>query len=303
MSYKDSLMNESNEKPYHSDCFVVDDDIEILDGEVTRSVIDGLISIQFSDRIQTLAAKSMDHTIVLKLLDIENGYFLATFRSHEDFLTVLADSPWTIFGHYLTVEPWSSDFSPSQSSIRLYYDIWVPSLGPLCLHTLVPQNALGAQSITDLVSSDGTWYMPALQHLFTDAGITHIIAYLRLADPHWPPNQSVWKLIWRLTVSQRVRLFLWLPYKQRLMTNATRHRRNLTASPTCPLCSNQSETILHSLRDCVEVRQLWLQILHEAIKHSFFAVNLHHWLSCNISAGFFHPSLGLPWVLVFAAFA
>ncbi|KAK8563441.1 hypothetical protein V6N12_035587 [Hibiscus sabdariffa] len=47
-------------------------------------------------------------------MDIENGYFLATFRSHEDFLTVLADDPWTIFGHYLTVEPWSPDFSPSQ---------------------------------------------------------------------------------------------------------------------------------------------------------------------------------------------
>ncbi|KAK8593713.1 hypothetical protein V6N12_045788 [Hibiscus sabdariffa] len=92
------------------------------------------------ERVQSLAEKSLDWTIVLKLLghrigyttlenkiqdlwkpkrdiklmDIENGYFLATFRSHEDYLTVLADGPWTIFGHYLTVEPWSPDFSPSQ---------------------------------------------------------------------------------------------------------------------------------------------------------------------------------------------
>ncbi|KAK9007146.1 hypothetical protein V6N11_050979 [Hibiscus sabdariffa] len=140
MSYKDSLLGESRDKPSQGDSFVEDDDIEILDGEVTRSIVDGMISIQFSERIQALAAKSMDRTIILKLLgrrigyetlkmkihdlwkpaseiklmDIENGYFLATFRSHNDFLTVLADGPWTIFGHYLTVEPWSPDFSPSQ---------------------------------------------------------------------------------------------------------------------------------------------------------------------------------------------
>ncbi|KAL4354895.1 hypothetical protein GQ457_06G021910 [Hibiscus cannabinus] len=107
MSYKDSLLGESRDKPSQGD---------------------------------TLAAKSMDRTIILKLLgrrigyetlktkihdlwkpaseiklmDIENGYFLATFRSHNDFLTVLADGPWTIFRHYLIVEPWSPDFSPSQ---------------------------------------------------------------------------------------------------------------------------------------------------------------------------------------------
>ncbi|KAK9030375.1 hypothetical protein V6N11_031802 [Hibiscus sabdariffa] len=110
MSYKDSLMGESNDKPSHGDCLVDDDAIEILVGEVTRSIVDGMISIQLSERIQTLAAKSMGRTIILKLL----GRRIATFHSHDDFLTVLTDGPWTIFGHYLTVEPWSPDFSPSQ---------------------------------------------------------------------------------------------------------------------------------------------------------------------------------------------
>ncbi|KAK8568963.1 hypothetical protein V6N12_007496 [Hibiscus sabdariffa] len=140
VSYKDSLMGESNGNHAQDDILADDDDIEILEGEVTRIFINGLISIQFSELIQSLAAKSMDRTIVLKLLgrcigyeilktkihklwkpaheikllDIENGYFLATFRSHEDFLTILTDGPWTIFGHYLTIEPWSPDFSPSQ---------------------------------------------------------------------------------------------------------------------------------------------------------------------------------------------
>ncbi|KAK9046473.1 hypothetical protein V6N11_052360 [Hibiscus sabdariffa] len=139
-SCKDMLMGESNEDPMMDNKPDDDEDIEILEGDVVRTIVDGLISIQFSQRIQTLAEKSLDRTIVLKLLgrnigystlknkiqdmwkpkreiklmDIENGYFLASFYSQEDFLPVLADGPWTVFGHYLTVEPWTPDFSPTQ---------------------------------------------------------------------------------------------------------------------------------------------------------------------------------------------
>ncbi|KAK8600618.1 hypothetical protein V6N12_050471 [Hibiscus sabdariffa] len=139
-SYKDSLMGESNGDSMKGDETFEDDDIEILEGDVVRTIVDGMISIQFSERVQSLAEKSFDRTIVLnllvrrigyatlknkvtdlwkpkagfKLMDIENDYFLASFRSHEDYLTVLADGPWTIFGHYLTVEPWSPEFSPLQ---------------------------------------------------------------------------------------------------------------------------------------------------------------------------------------------
>ncbi|KAL4388104.1 hypothetical protein GQ457_09G011910 [Hibiscus cannabinus] len=138
-SYKDKLMN-NNPIPYAAEEIIDEEDFEILEGEVLRSVIDGVIHIDFSDRIQDLAIKSLDKTIVIKLLgwrigyntlrnklyelwkpsqpfrlmDIENDYFLVTFRSHLDLLKVLADGPWTIFGYYLTVEPWSPDFSISQ---------------------------------------------------------------------------------------------------------------------------------------------------------------------------------------------
>ncbi|KAK8574825.1 hypothetical protein V6N12_062503 [Hibiscus sabdariffa] len=101
------------------------------DGEVIRSTVDGLISIEILDRIQKLAAKSFDQTLVIKLLgrrigyttlqnklldlwkpqhafklmDIDNDYFLVTFKAHSDFLHVLADGPWMMFGHYLTSLP------------------------------------------------------------------------------------------------------------------------------------------------------------------------------------------------------
>ncbi|KAK8511941.1 hypothetical protein V6N12_074630 [Hibiscus sabdariffa] len=118
-SYKDSLLHGSGTVPGGEE-FDADDDIDILEGEVIRSTIDGLISIEFSDRIKKLAAKSLDQTLVIKLLgashrlmDIDNDYFLVTFKDHSDFFHVLANGPWTVFGHYLTVEPWTSDFSSS----------------------------------------------------------------------------------------------------------------------------------------------------------------------------------------------
>ncbi|KAK8993359.1 hypothetical protein V6N11_033460 [Hibiscus sabdariffa] len=127
-------------------------------------------------------------------------------------------------------------------------------------------------------------------------------AYMHLASSHWPPRQTIWKLIWRMAIPQRLRLFLWLAYQQNIMTNATRYGRNLAPSPTCPLCGNLPESVLHTLRDCADVCHLWSQILPDAVQRPFFGSNLHNWLSCNLSAAFIHPSVGLPWPLIFSAF-
>ncbi|KAK8569199.1 hypothetical protein V6N12_007731 [Hibiscus sabdariffa] len=47
-------------------------------------------------------------------MDIKNNYFLVTFRLHLDFLHVLTNGPWLVFGHYLTVEPWTTNFSSAK---------------------------------------------------------------------------------------------------------------------------------------------------------------------------------------------
>ncbi|KAL4284712.1 hypothetical protein GQ457_16G010240 [Hibiscus cannabinus] len=47
-------------------------------------------------------------------MDIENDYFLVSFKSRSDFLHDVAGGPWTTFGSYLTVEPWTEDFSTTQ---------------------------------------------------------------------------------------------------------------------------------------------------------------------------------------------
>ncbi|KAK8980914.1 hypothetical protein V6N11_048043 [Hibiscus sabdariffa] len=118
-----------------------DDDFDLLNADVNCGIKDGVSFIDFSACVQELANKSMEYALVLKLLgrrvgfytlynrllhlwkpgkqirltDIENDYYIVKFSSQSDYLAALTDGPWTIFDHYITVEPWSPNFDPLQA--------------------------------------------------------------------------------------------------------------------------------------------------------------------------------------------
>lgn len=94
-------------------------DLEIHEGNVRRSLVNGVPSIECSDRINRILIKSMETTVVLKLLgrnigfpvlqnklynlwkpvsqfhlmDIENDYFLVKFQNKIDYENVLSEGP------------------------------------------------------------------------------------------------------------------------------------------------------------------------------------------------------------------
>lgn len=61
-------------------------------------------------------------------MDIDNDYYLAKFESDLDYNNVIAKGPWVIFGNYLTVEPWSLEFSTMDSHPQSVV-AWVRILG------------------------------------------------------------------------------------------------------------------------------------------------------------------------------
>ncbi|KAL4369146.1 hypothetical protein GQ457_05G010380 [Hibiscus cannabinus] len=50
----------------------------------------------------------------LQLIDLENNYFLVRIEDPRDYRKILTEGPWTIYGSYLTVQPWSRSFSTSE---------------------------------------------------------------------------------------------------------------------------------------------------------------------------------------------
>lgn len=101
-------------------------------------------SISFSQKIHVQLIKPWQYTVVIKLLgrsigyralynrlgalwsltlefsfiDLENEYFLVSFKTEGDVQFVLAQGPWIIMGHYLIVQPWSPQFDSSKEKIE-----------------------------------------------------------------------------------------------------------------------------------------------------------------------------------------
>ncbi|XP_012453312.2 uncharacterized protein LOC105775336 [Gossypium raimondii] len=115
--------------------------IDILEGDIQRTFVNDVPSITFSARIHQILIQGIDNIVILKLfghnigfsvlqnkiynmwkpsaplhmMNIENGYFLVNFQNKQDCKKALSEGPWTIFGQYLTVQPWTLAFDPTQA--------------------------------------------------------------------------------------------------------------------------------------------------------------------------------------------
>ncbi|ONK68087.1 uncharacterized protein A4U43_C05F7290 [Asparagus officinalis] len=47
-----------------------------------------------------------------RLIDFPNAYYMVKFASADDYMRVLTGGPWSMFGHYLILKPWTPTFDP-----------------------------------------------------------------------------------------------------------------------------------------------------------------------------------------------
>ncbi|KAL4332945.1 hypothetical protein GQ457_07G015390 [Hibiscus cannabinus] len=118
----------------------VDEEVVVLDEDVILQRDGNIPSIQFSPRVHDQVDRNLRNAIIFRLLgktigfrslwnrihalwkpvgelqlvDLDNNYFLVRFTDAGDYSKVLTQGPWTIFGNYLTVQPWSRGFSTSE---------------------------------------------------------------------------------------------------------------------------------------------------------------------------------------------
>ncbi|KAJ8750588.1 hypothetical protein K2173_015755 [Erythroxylum novogranatense] len=130
VSFRDKLLGKGST---HSAAIPLEEEDEISIGEedYIATVENGVPSITFSDRIHGLLDKRMELCLIIKLLGrrityndlsnkleglwrtkrpfhlstLENDYYMEKFQSKEDYVMVLPEGPWLVFGHCLTVQP------------------------------------------------------------------------------------------------------------------------------------------------------------------------------------------------------
>ncbi|KAK8568576.1 hypothetical protein V6N12_007124 [Hibiscus sabdariffa] len=74
ISYKDMLTGSTHFHPLENIVDLDDDDIELLDDDVIIGLSDGVPTVDFSDRVQSLAIKSMKLTLFVKILGRRINY-------------------------------------------------------------------------------------------------------------------------------------------------------------------------------------------------------------------------------------
>ena len=98
-----------------------------------------------------------------------------------------------------------------------------------------------------------------------------------------------WKLIWlsdfgwiwKLNTLPRIKTFLWMCAHGSIGVKACLVRRGVVEEESCPICQRASETILHALRDCQNVKEVWRQLGIQRTNRVFWTSNLQDWIKIN----------------------
>ncbi|KAI9071474.1 hypothetical protein K1719_046567 [Acacia pycnantha] len=126
------------------------DEVVVTEGDYLVSKEGDMPVIEFSKEVREVLVKGMEKTLIIKLLgrsviyrdllartqalwrlrgtyqlvDMEGGFYFASFDLEEDYTKVLTGGPWMLFGAYLTVQPWTIDFDPRSTKVSNVV-VWV----------------------------------------------------------------------------------------------------------------------------------------------------------------------------------
>ena len=123
-------------------------------------------------------------------------------------------------------------------------------------------------------------------------------AYESRCYHHAAVHDRNWKLPWSWKGPQSIRLFLWQLMHGKLKTHDKLARRRIHVHVGCDRCGGAVEDILHALRDCSCIKQVWRKLVPMATHNAFFNSNLREWIAGNLQNKWKIAS-SLPWDCIF----
>ncbi|KAK5845313.1 hypothetical protein PVK06_001483 [Gossypium arboreum] len=74
-----------------------------------------LEKVSFNDkRMANMNSVVLEPIGSFQVIDTENDYFLVKFSMNQDYNKALTEAHWVVYGNYLTIQPWSQDFSKKE---------------------------------------------------------------------------------------------------------------------------------------------------------------------------------------------
>ncbi|KAE8674734.1 hypothetical protein F3Y22_tig00111719pilonHSYRG00029 [Hibiscus syriacus] len=163
-------------------------------------------------------------------------------------------------------------------TINFWNDEWVPHLGPLYGYARADTHVHPTQKLHNFIDEQNHWDVEALSQVLVPAVIPHMLNI----QPPEATNISDALNIWSIAAPQRVRMFIWLAYKEKIMTNYERGRRMLTNDCSYATCGATMESVIHVLHDYPPSQNLWLRVVPHSAYGSFFIIDLQSWITQNI---------------------
>ena len=101
--------------------------------------------------------------------------------------------------------------------------------------------------------------------------------------------------VWGNHHPPKIKFFHWLIWHDRIPTQKLLFNRKIVPNPICNLCDSSEEDILHVLRDCDNIREVWNLIPFETFLEN---TETEEWFTKNL----FNPELfrGIPWNTLFS---
>lgn len=106
-------------------------------------------------------------------------------------------------------------------------------------------------------------------------------AYSLISKEKRTATERQWKFIWKWPGSQRNRTFMWLCAYDKILTNKQRVKQNFTNDPICDCCRSVEESVIHALRDCLVVKDLWKMLVKPIYWPGFFRGETLAWFAFN----------------------
>jgi hypothetical protein len=160
--------------------------------------------------------------------------------------------------------PWLTHPLPNLLVSDLFFSdpiLSIPAWNLPLLNYLFDENTIREVLKTNFSPNSQNFYIwtPAANGLFSTKSAHRLISSQRSNPPNSPLTASNWKLLWKLNLNDRLRLFLWkiawdiVPSNSRLNTIFSIPKANLV----CPLCKVEEDSLSHLFFNCFFARISW----------------------------------------------